>query len=94
MEERFRLAKIEIGDNEFNERYRKVFNQMVLDYVETIVLNLPNSCQCDCEYCIDKYLRAGHMDVTKFLIRCKELLMTFPNANRDINIIYQNNKEE
>lgn len=80
MEERFRLAKIEIGEKEFNERYRKVFNQMVLDYVETIVLNLPNSCQCDCEYCIDKYLRTGHMDATKFLIRCRELLMTFPNA--------------
>lgn len=80
MEDKFRIAKIEIGDNEFNERYRKVFNQMVLDYVETIVLNLPNLCQCDCEYCIDKYLRTGHIDATKFLIRCRELLMTFPNA--------------
>lgn len=29
MEDRFRIARIEIGDNEFNERYRKVFNQMV-----------------------------------------------------------------
>ena len=44
MEDRFKIARIEIGEDEFNERYRKVFNQMVLDYVETIVLNLPNSC--------------------------------------------------
>ena len=54
LKEKFQLAKQEVGEEEFNQHYREVFGKPVLDYVKTIVFNLPEPCYCNCSYCLDK----------------------------------------
>lgn len=54
LSEEFQKAKQEVGEVEFNRHYRTVFGKPVLDYVKTIVFNLPGPCYCNCSYCLDK----------------------------------------
>ncbi len=74
------LAKEELGNERFKKHFRKVFNNNCLDFVETIVLNLPEPCYADCEYCIDKELRKNAICANEFLAVCKKVLAEFPNA--------------
>lgn len=78
--EEFKKAKEEIGKKEFDERYRKVFGVPCLDFVRSIVINLPESCHANCDYCIDKYLRCNTMKAAEFLKVCENVLKEFPKA--------------
>lgn len=66
IEQEFEKAKSEIGIEEFNKRFRLIENKPVLDFVNTIVLNLPGSCGANCSYCIDKQLRKTSVLFNKF----------------------------
>lgn len=80
----FMQARKEIGDEEFSKRYRKVFDKDCLDYVETIVINLPNTCYAHCPYCIDKQIKDKTMDEEDFLETCKKTFdqfKTIPNIS-------------
>lgn len=66
----FIKAKKEIGNEEFNQRFRKVLGNNCLDYVETIVINLPNSCYANCPYCIDKSIKHKTVDEENFIEKC------------------------
>lgn len=73
-------AKEELGIECFNAHFRKVFGISCLDFVETIVINLPESCYANCEYCIDKELRKHSTNVNSFLEVCEKVLLEFPSA--------------
>ena len=49
-------AKEELGEDRFNKHLREVFGITCLDFVKSIVINLPEPCYAGCEYCIDHYL--------------------------------------
>lgn len=73
-------AKEELGEKEFNDHLRNVFGITCLDFVETIVINLPESCYANCSYCIDKELRKTVTTPENFLIVCEKVLKEFPQA--------------
>lgn len=78
-------AREELGAEQFEKHLRNVFGIQCLDFVETIVINLPEPCYADCEYCIDKALRRHSTTGTKFLEVCEKVLKEFPNA-RNVSI--------
>lgn len=73
-------AREELGSECFEKHLRNVFGIHCLDFVETIVINLPEPCYADCEYCIDKQLRKHSISSKKFLKVCEKVLVEFPNA--------------
>lgn len=73
------MAKKELGIETFNEHFREVFGIPCLDFVNSIVINLPESCYANCDYCIDTYLRKNSIDNAKFLRICEKVLQEFPN---------------
>lgn len=73
-------AKEELGAEEFEKHLREVFGITCLDFVETIVINLPEPCYADCEYCIDKMLRMHSTNNKMFMEVCEKVLQEFPNA--------------
>ena len=81
-EQEFEKAWKELGEERFMKHYREVFGVPCLDYVDTIVINLPESCYCDCYYCIDKYLRPKTIDSKSFLEICEKVFNEFPNTKR------------
>lgn len=72
----------ELGELDFYGRYRPIFGgPHRLDFVNTIVINLPDSCYCNCDYCIDKNLRhSNSVSITKWLDRVKMTLDEFPHV--------------
>lgn len=81
LKEKFQLAKQELGEEEFNQHYREVFGKPVLDYVKTIVFNLPEPCYCNCSYCLDKEIIPEiPLDNYGWLKRAIKVLKEFPNA--------------
>ena len=73
-------AKEELGEKEFYKHLRQIFNKPCLDFVETIVINLPEPCYANCEYCIDKELRKNSINNEEFLNICEKVLKEFPNV--------------
>lgn len=73
-------AQEELGAERFEKHLRNVFGISCLDFVETIVINLPEPCYADCEYCIDKQLRKHSTSTAKFMEVCEKVLLEFPNA--------------
>ena len=73
-------AREELGGEKFNQHYRTIFGHQCLDFVETIVINLPEPCYANCEYCIDKYLRKNTIGNEEFLTICEKVLTEFPNV--------------
>lgn len=73
-------AREELGAECFEKHLRNVFGISCLDFVETIVINLPEPCYADCEYCIDKQLRKHSTSTEKFMEVCEKVLLEFPNA--------------
>lgn len=59
-------AEAELGKDEYNSRLATVFGKQVLNFADTLVINLPGSCYADCDYCIDKKLRPNACDVHTF----------------------------
>lgn len=78
--EEFVRAKNELGTERFNQHFHNVFGIPCLDFVKTIVINLPEPCYANCEYCIDNYLRAHSIDNITFLEVCKQVLQEFPTV--------------
>ena len=76
----FLKAMEELGVETFNKHFREVFGIKCLDFVSSIVINLPESCYSNCEYCIDKYLRKDSIDSKNFLEICEKVLQEFPNT--------------
>lgn len=76
------LAKDELGEEEFNKRYRIVFGSKCLDFVDSIVINLPESCYANCDYCIDNYLRQNQISTEGFLEICEKVFQEFPKAKK------------
>ena len=79
------IARNELGAEIFQQHIREVFGIPCLDFVKTIVINLPQPCYADCYYCIDNYLRNSSIDTEEFLKICKMVLQEFPNV-RSISI--------
>lgn len=79
LDDEFLKAKEEIGESEFNLRYRKIFDVPCLDFVNSLVINLPESCYANCEYCIDKNLRKNRINNQEFLSICEKVLKEFPD---------------
>lgn len=78
-QEELLMAKKELGIETFNEHFREVFGIPCLDFVNSIVINLPEPCYANCDYCIDTYLRKNPIDNTTFLEICEKVLQEFPN---------------
>ena len=64
----------EVGRLEYAQHIRTLFGRPVLDYAKTLVINLPESCYCNCDYCIDKALRKNHINTDEFLQICETVL--------------------
>lgn len=79
------LAKEELGEKEFNLHLRYIFGVKCLDFVNTIVINLPEPCYANCSYCIDKNLRESNPNIDGFLDVCKKVFAEFQNI-RNISI--------
>lgn len=75
----FDRAKEELGVVEYNRRLRKVFGVQCLDFVDTIVINLPGPCYANCHYCIDHELRKSKPNVAGFIDICQSVFSEFPN---------------
>ena len=71
VQKEFEAAKAEIGEEEYNEHLCFKFGKPVLNYVKTLVINLPGSCYANCSYCIDSCLRKSITSTEKFLEVCK-----------------------
>lgn len=72
----------EIGQNEYKKHCTVLFNHEVLNYADTLVINLPGSCHAHCSYCIDKNLRKNEIDEMNFINIIKKILeqdITFKN---------------
>lgn len=80
LQREFLMAEKEIGTDEFNKHFREVFGIPCLDFVNSIVINLPESCYANCDYCIDTYLRKNSIDNEMFLKICEKVLQEFPNT--------------
>ena len=82
----FEIAKQEIGEKEYQEHYRVIENTPILDYVSTIVLNLPFDCKCNCTYCLDKHLRkCKQADLWDWFWMAKHTIYLFPKT-RNVTI--------
>lgn len=79
------IARNELGAECFEQHLRCVFGIPCLDFVKTIVINLPQPCYADCYYCIDDYLRDSSIDTEQFLQICEMVLQEFPNV-RSVSI--------
>jgi len=79
-EQEFYNAYLKLGEEEFIKHYRQIFGTNCLDFVKTIVINLPESCYANCDYCIDKYLRRNSIETIKFLNICEKVLREFPTV--------------
>lgn len=79
LNEEFLMAEKELGIETFNEHFREVFGIPCLDFVNSIVINLPEPCYASCDYCIDTYLRKKSIDSKSFLEICEKVLQEFPN---------------
>lgn len=75
----FDSAKKELGEKQFNKKLQTVFGLQVLNYVKTIVINLPGSCYANCPYCIDNSLRNHCTDIKTFLASCEKTFQEFYN---------------
>ena len=84
-QEEFSIAEKELGTERFEKHLRNVFGIPCLDFVKTIVINLPEPCYANCDYCIDNYLRNNSIDTTEFLQICEMVLQEFPNV-RSVSI--------
>ena len=73
----FDSAKKELGEKQFNKKLQTVFGLQVLNYVKTIVINLPGSCYANCPYCIDNSLRNHCTDIKTFLASCEKTFQEF-----------------
>lgn len=76
----FLLAEQELGTERFNKHLRNVFDIQCLDFVKTIVFNLPEPCYANCDYCIDNYLRCNSINNAEFLQICEKVLGEFPTV--------------
>lgn len=75
----FQQAKKEIGEEEYNEHYTKVFGKPVLNYARKIVFNLPQDCLCQCSNCIDYELRQStNLNNTAYLQQALKVLQELP----------------
>lgn len=77
----FNEAKKEIGEEEYTLHFEYVFGKPVLNFAKTIVINLPESCYANCEYCIDKELRKNYITPKEFLVICENTFKQFPDIN-------------
>lgn len=73
-------ARKELGVECFEKHLRSVFGITCLDFVETIVINLPEPCYANCEYCIDEELRKHSTTSAKFMEVCEKVLKEFPKS--------------
>ncbi len=80
LQNEFLMAEKELGTETFTKHFHEVFGIPCLDFVNSIVINLPEPCYANCEYCIDTYLRKNSIDNTSFLEICEKVLQEFPNA--------------
>lgn len=64
----------EVGRLEYAQHIKTLFDRPVLDYAKTLVINLPESCYCNCDYCIDKDLRKHRINTDEFLEVCETVL--------------------
>lgn len=70
----YQQAVREVGRLEYVQHIKTLFGRPILDYAKTLVINLPESCYCNCDYCIDKDLRKHHINTDKFLQTCETVL--------------------
>lgn len=82
MNDEIQKAVDELGHDEFNRRFRRIFGEDRLDFVDTIVINLPRSCHANCRYCIDNKIRFVRANVDMFMDSCERTLREFPNTKR------------
>ena len=75
----FQAAREELGEAEYQARLRTVFQRPALDFVSTLVINLPRSCYAACWYCIDASLRRHATNVDRFLDSCDKTFNEFEN---------------
>lgn len=80
LDKEFLDAQEELGIEEFDKHYRSIFGKPVLDFVRTIVINLPEPCGANCPYCIDERLKGNSIDSVTFVNICEKMLRTFPNV--------------
>ena len=73
-------AKKELGLTEFRKRYRSIFGEKRLDFVRTLVLNVPYPCRANCDYCIDKELRFHTITTNHWFKSLRLLFHTFPEV--------------
>ncbi len=78
----FEDALQEIGKEEFDKKYHKVFGKPILDYVDTIVINLPEPCYANCPYCMDKAIRNQTITNKTFLKTVDEITQNFSKSTR------------
>ena len=77
IQEKFEQAKLEIGAEQFNRHYSAVFGKPCLNFVKTIVINLPGPCYANCPYCIDNDIRKHVIDTKGFLSICEKVFNEF-----------------
>lgn len=82
LQKEFLMAEKELGTETFNKHFREVFDIPCLDFVDSIVINLPEPCYANCAYCIDTYLRKHSIDNASFLDICEKVLKEFPNTKK------------
>lgn len=76
----FKFAKEQLGEQRFQKHYTTVFGKPVLNFAKTIVFNLPCTCYCNCEYCIDYTLRKSKKITPEaYLEKAREVLKSFPD---------------
>ncbi len=73
-------AQEELGVERFQKHLRSIFGITCLDFVKTIVINLPEPCYANCEYCFDKELRKHSTSTAKFMEVCEKVFKEFPNV--------------
>lgn len=78
LQHEFDAAKEELGTERYNKLLRNAFGKPVLCFAKTLVINLPGSCNANCEYCIDKCLRKTATNVEDFLNVCELTFKEFP----------------
>ena len=77
IEKEFLAAKDEIGIEEFYNHFCYKFGKPVLNFVKTLVVNLPGTCYANCSYCIDSCLRKNVINYNDFLKVCKTTFEEF-----------------
>ena len=82
IQEKFEQAKLEIGAEQFNRHYSAVFGKPCLNFVKTIVINLPGPCYANCPYCIDNDIRKHVIDTKGFYLFARKFSMNSPIFKR------------